>query len=190
MGAINMSVTIEKIEELRKRSKVSYEEAKILLEKHNGNVVEAIIDLEKNKKIDLDNKCRGNNCKDHGESFSKIKKLFHKGNSIKFLVTKKGETIVKVPLNFLLFSLVVGFHLMIVSLVLIIVTGCKMSIQKTEGEVVDVDDAILDVAQKVKTTAENFVKEENKSEGINLSKEKKENDEKNMEKEYNEHTVE
>jgi hypothetical protein len=180
-----MFVTIEKIEELKKRSKISYEEAKILLEKHNGNVVEALIELEKNKKIS-ESCSRG---KESYEGMSKIKKLFNRGNCIRLIITRKNETIANVPLNYLILAMILGFHLMVLSLIIVFITGCKMSIKKGEGELVDVDDAIIDAAHKVRTSAESFAEDFNtntnknegqKKEGIDLSKEKKD---------YNEHTV-
>ena len=42
-----MSVNLELIDELRKRANVSYEDARDALEKCNGDMVEALIYLEK-----------------------------------------------------------------------------------------------------------------------------------------------
>lgn len=44
-------ITIEQVEELRKRVNVSYEEAKLALEEVNGDILEAVINLEKKNKI-------------------------------------------------------------------------------------------------------------------------------------------
>ena len=42
-------ITLEQVDQLRKRTNCSYEEAKVLLEKHNGNVLDAIVEFEKSK---------------------------------------------------------------------------------------------------------------------------------------------
>lgn len=169
-----MSVSFEKIEELKKRADISYEEAKALLEKHNGDVVEALIELEKRKKISPQD--------DHaGRFFSKLKKLFSKGNHTKFMVTKKGKTVADLPVNYLILALIFAFHLMIISLILIFITGCKMSIRKSEGVVMDVDDVIIDVSRKAKNAVKNFTEDDEAS--------AKEDTQKSSEDGYNEYTV-
>lgn len=169
-----MSVSFEKIEELRKRANISYEEAKILLEKHQGDMVEALIELEKSKKI--------HSRADGADSFfEKLKGLFIKGNRTKFIVTQRGETVVNVPVNYLILALIFGFHLILFSLVIIFVTGCKMTIKKQEGSIVDVDDVIVDMSEKVRRAAKNFTEDKDSS---------KVDIEKNKENDYNEHTVE
>jgi len=42
-----MNISLELIDEMRKRTNCSYQEAKELLEKHNGDIIEAIIEFEK-----------------------------------------------------------------------------------------------------------------------------------------------
>lgn len=171
-----MSITIEKIEELRKRTSLGYEDAKKVLEKHKGDVVEALIELEKSKQLNnggqytytyTNNNGNGNCCKHTSEHAAKLKTLCIKGNQSKFIVTKKGETIVKVPVNYLIVSIILGFHLALLSLILILVTGCKMSIQKCGGTIMDVDDVIIDMAEKVKNNAENYIN--NKHSSVNNS---------------------
>lgn len=42
-----MAVTLEQVEKLREKAKVSYEEAKAVLERHDGDLLEALIELER-----------------------------------------------------------------------------------------------------------------------------------------------
>ena len=42
-------ITIEQIDEFRKRTHSSYEDAKFFLEKNNGDILDAIIDFERTK---------------------------------------------------------------------------------------------------------------------------------------------
>ena len=52
-----MAVKLELIDELRKRANVSYEDAKDALEKCNGDIVEALIYLEKQNKTKTEDNC-------------------------------------------------------------------------------------------------------------------------------------
>ncbi|NLY43121.1 MAG: DUF4342 domain-containing protein [Clostridiaceae bacterium] len=167
-----MSISFEKIEELRKRANISYEEAKVLLEKHNGDIVEALIELEKSKRIRNDGTT---------SFYEKLRRLFIKGNRTKFIVTYKGETVVNVPVNYLILALLFSIHFMVFSLIIIFITGCRMTIKKPEGTVMDVDDAIVDVSERVKRAAKSFT-EDKPSSKVNL--------EKKGEDGYNEHTIE
>ena len=45
-----MEVTLEKIDMIKERTKVSYKEAKEALEKCNGNIVDALIYIENEKR--------------------------------------------------------------------------------------------------------------------------------------------
>ena len=55
-----MNVSLEQIDLLRKRANVSYEEAKEVLEKFDGDIIEALVYLEKNKKVNEDFCCESN----------------------------------------------------------------------------------------------------------------------------------
>ncbi len=44
-------VTLEQVEKLREKTNISYDEAKAALEKTNGDILEAIINLEKENRI-------------------------------------------------------------------------------------------------------------------------------------------
>lgn len=45
-----MVVTLEQVEKLKEKTNVSYEEAKAVLERHNGDLLEALIELERRGK--------------------------------------------------------------------------------------------------------------------------------------------
>lgn len=47
-----MAVTLEQVEKLREKANVSYEEAKAVLERNNGDLLEALIELERRGKSD------------------------------------------------------------------------------------------------------------------------------------------
>lgn len=47
-----MAVTLEQVEKLRERANVSYEEAKAVLERHDGDLLESLIELERQGRSD------------------------------------------------------------------------------------------------------------------------------------------
>ena len=50
-GGNFIMVTLEQVEKLREHANISYDEAKAALENANGDILQAIIDLEKQGKI-------------------------------------------------------------------------------------------------------------------------------------------
>ncbi|GAA0126754.1 DUF4342 domain-containing protein [Clostridium sp. CTA-19] len=87
-------ITLEKIDILRNRFNISYSEAKKVLEKCDGDLVEALVYLEESqsdkKKKELFDK---------DEIVNYIKRLIEKGNVTRIRVKKDDEIIIDVPLN-------------------------------------------------------------------------------------------
>ena len=86
-----MDINLEKIELVKDRTGATYAEAKEALEKADGSVVDAIIDLEEkmNKEHDA---VDGGSLKD-SPIFAKMKEIVEMGNVTKILVRKGGKTI-------------------------------------------------------------------------------------------------
>ncbi|OCN00153.1 ubiquitin [Clostridium sp. W14A] len=137
-------VTLEQVEKLKERANVSYDEAKAALEATGGDLLEALIYLEKQGKVkaprgngfyssaeeiprDSEKQARGEfRGADRGESFSGLLKrigrfclkLIQKGNSNTFEVLKGNECKASIPVTVLVLLLVFAFW---VSLPLMIV---------------------------------------------------------------------
>ena len=90
-----MDITLEKVDKVRERTGVSYSKAKEALEVSNGDVLEAIIFLEKQSKDE------GQYKKTETIEELKIwlKDLINKGNVTRIKVSKDGKKIVDVPVN-------------------------------------------------------------------------------------------
>ena len=87
-------VTLEKIDIIRERTNASYEEAKTALEACEGNVVDALIYIEKNN----------NTIKDEiyttkDEFISWLKDLVKKGNITRIRIKKDDKVVVDIPVN-------------------------------------------------------------------------------------------
>lgn len=120
-----MSINVELIDELRKRANVSYEDAKEALEKNNGDLVEALIYLEKQNKVKTE-------C---GSSFvSSVKKIVKKGNRIKFIIKKQESTILSLPLTAAVIITIVAPYVTVIGLIVAIFTGHRIKFQGENGK--------------------------------------------------------
>lgn len=86
-------ITLEKIDALRERTGVSYREAKEALERSNGNLIEALIDLDSKGKTKWTEEFSVKS----GEVIDKVKELLHEGNVNKIRVKHEGKTLVEIP---------------------------------------------------------------------------------------------
>ena len=144
-----MSINLEQIDELRKRANVSYEDAKNALEQCSGDLIEALVFLEKQNKIKPEMDSSGQN------GFLKaIKKLIKKGNETKFIVEKHDIVVLNISLTILTILTVVITPLVIAALILALVTNHKIRIQKKnheDSEVNNVFDKMSTAFNKVST---------------------------------------
>ena len=147
-----MNVSLEQIDLLRKRANVSYEEAKEVLEKFDGDVIEALVYLEKNKKISEEPCCES-------KLFKKIKMLIKKGNKTKVVVSKKEETILKVPVNVVILCAVLAFPVMIAATVIALVTKHSIRVEKKSGEDSKINDVLNKVSIKVNDIVDDLSEE-------------------------------
>ncbi len=131
-------VTLEQVEKLREYANVSYDEAKKALEKNEGDILQALIDLEQEGKTkspqdggkyvysaadyEYSEKTEGagkkkskdkeepSAFKDNMSRFFKwLGEIIHKGNINLLVVQKNGENIIKLPVTVVVVFLLVGF---------------------------------------------------------------------------------
>ena len=125
--------SFEKVEKLRQRANVSYEEAKAALEASGWDLLDAMIYLEKEGKTvksagekyvpsivvgedegnSDDGCCKGKkSCGADGEKFKEFcKSSWKKGNENFFVVTHKNDTIIKIPVWAMILILIFTFHI-------------------------------------------------------------------------------
>lgn len=140
-------VTLEQVEKLREYANISYDEAKKALEKNDGDILQALIELEQEGKVkspqgggkyvssasdyedsekaDASDK-KKSNAEQQGHStfkdnmnrfFNWLGKMIHKGNINSFVVQKHGENIVTLPVTVLVLLLMFVFWIIIPLLV-------------------------------------------------------------------------
>jgi hypothetical protein len=181
-----MAISIEQIDEFRKRTNCSYEEAKILLEKHNGDLLEAIVEFERKNRSSYNGKYR------HGDQHrgAKLKQLINKGFKTRFIVEKSGETFINISINLLIIAVIILHWFLLAALVISFIFGYRIRISKEKGENIDLNKIIDDFGSRVKEaagktreTAEGYAKQSNNGDS-------KRHEDKNEDEGYNEITIE
>jgi len=118
--------TIEDIEILRQKSGISYEEAVNLLEYHNGSLARALVDLEKNGRL------KSNTASSN--SHKGVKGVFDFLFRLRIKVRKEQTTIVNLSSLFLLIVLGTAPHICIIGLIVSIILGYRISVDRDSRE--------------------------------------------------------
>lgn len=140
-----MDITLEKIDKIRERTGISYKEAKEVLIKHNGDVLEALIDLEEGKHTWSDNlSSKGE------EIIDSLREILRKGNVTKIVVKKDGDTIVNLPVTAGAIGAILALPVTALGLTAALVSKCSIEITKEDGEVINVNEMAEKTVDKVK----------------------------------------
>lgn len=148
-----MNIAMEQIDEMRKRTNCSYQEAKELLEKHNGDLIEAIIDFE-NKH---GSQARNTTCDKKTKCGKKFKELVHKGFLTRIIIEKEENVIINIPVNILILAVLITmpvFWIYPIAFIVIYLLGFKIRIRKEKGQEVDINEFVDGLGSKVKTATE------------------------------------
>ncbi len=95
-----MSISLEKVDQVKQRTGVSYKVAKEALEKSAGDVLEAIIYLEEGASQKTSGDAAFNQFNQFGEDIGNFfKDIIHKGNVNRITVEKDGKRIVDLSLT-------------------------------------------------------------------------------------------
>lgn len=124
-----MNANLEMIDELRKRANVSYEEAKAALEQCGGDMVEALVYLERNNRVRNNGYC-GNN---EGSFVNTVKRLIKKGQETKFVMTKHEKVVINVPVNAVVLTTIVAAPVTIVGALVGLFTNHRFKFVKPNG---------------------------------------------------------
>ncbi|MEQ8176106.1 MAG: DUF4342 domain-containing protein [Syntrophomonadaceae bacterium] len=124
-----MSANLELIEKLRERANVSYEEAKEALEKCNGDIVDALIYLEKQDKIKPPPKENG-----AAGFWASLKRLVKKCHATRLVISKNNENVVDLPLTVVIIITVIAPPITIAGLLVALFTGYKIRVKGPSGE--------------------------------------------------------
>lgn len=132
------NITLEQIDLIMQRTHATYSEAKEALEHCNGDIVEALLYLEKASKIKT---TKTNSSTDSFATF--VNKL----NATTFIMRKKDHVYVDVPLSVALIIIILTCHVSLAGLLISLIMGIRIDIH---GE--------NDLAQKINSTIGDFKK--------------------------------
>lgn len=146
-------ITLEQVDQLRKRTNCSYEEAKALLEKHNGDVLEAIVEFEKSRHSKNYTNHNGSwdntEWKRQGREFwNKCRELIQKGFESKVIIEDKKGILFSVPVNIMLLFIIFVAYVTLPMLIILLLLGYRISIKKAEGKEYDLSSMVRDAADK------------------------------------------
>jgi hypothetical protein len=165
----------EKVDKLRERANVSYEEAKNALDRANGDILDAMILLEREGKTrqqgsesyntaytaeqqnaqaqysaGYDQNAQRNAGPADGRTFGdKVKALFHKSTVNYVAIDRKGERIMRIPILAAILIVLFAWYAAIIAVIVSLFLDCKYSF---EGQ--DEMKAANDVAGKAGNLAE------------------------------------
>ncbi|MDD2481343.1 MAG: DUF4342 domain-containing protein [Lutispora sp.] len=184
-------VTLDQVEKLRQKADVSYDEAKAALEETNGDILEAVINLERQNRIktpegggyfnsknaehsNKHNKAhmkamhenRTRNGSTFGELIGKFLRwcgsIIGKGNRNHFEITKDGNSIISMPVTVLAVLLLFAFWIIVPLVIVGLFFGYKYTFNGPDLGKENVNRAMSSAAD----AAEKF-KKEFKGEGSN-----------------------
>ena len=99
--------TLDDIETLRSKTGVGYEEAVALLEKYDGDIARALVELEKSGKLNRDGLFSSAN---RGKAEDFLSKWWRAGCETRVIVEHKGETLINLSALFMILALILGCH--------------------------------------------------------------------------------
>ena len=157
----------EKVEKLREKANVSFEEAKAALEESNWDLLDAMIVLEKQGKtearkekfstkedadlmvVDQPEKKE----KKRGNAFTdKCKVLWHKSCENNFVVERNDDVIINIPIWAFIIIILFTWHVTLIVMVVALFFGCKYSFRGADEMKFanDVCEKVSEAADKVK----------------------------------------
>jgi len=196
-----MTISIEQIDEMRKRTNCSYQEAKELLEKNNGDLIDAIIEFEKKYGSKTRQEASGKqdasgrqeNAGQKGRIGAKIKELIQKGFRTRFIIEKDGETVINLSINIMILLILItmpAFFFYIAAFIILYILGYKVRIRQEKGKGLDVNEFIDGISGKVKNAADKMrEKQDAKEQKVNSQNTAATKEEAKKDDGYNEITI-
>lgn len=161
-------ITVDQIEYLKNKANITYNEAKTLLEKYDGDVIKALCELEERDKLYKTNKeGKRDKAKEEKTFFDHLKDLFRKGYQNRLIVKRNQDVIANFSVNFTLIVILFAPHLSIFSLVLILILGYRIRFKKEGNRTnFEVNEFVNQATQTVKRTVKNIMDEDEITETV------------------------
>ncbi len=122
-----MEITLEKVDILRSRANISYDEAVNYLRMADGDVVKALILIEKDEKNE-----RKEIMAKGAQVFERVKEIIKKGNASKLKIKQDDKVIVEIPLTAGVVGTLMAPQLAVVGVVTALATNCSIEIEQRD----------------------------------------------------------
>ena len=174
-------ITFEKVEKLREYAGISYEEAKRELEKTDGDLLEAVVNLEKEGRIkkpeangyykssqekeeeavqNNESKYQENRSSNFTETLKNILgwlgKIIEKGNNNNFKVMKDDNLVLEIPLTAFALLLFFAFWIIIPALIIGLVLGYRYNLGGPDLEETKVNKAMDSVSDATRQAVDSM----------------------------------
>ncbi|NLM04417.1 MAG: DUF4342 domain-containing protein [Clostridiales bacterium] len=156
-----MNIKLEDIDIIRERTNLSYKEAKEVLEKANGDIVEALIAIEEESDV----KWTENINDTASEILRKLKKIIEKGNVTKIILKKDDEIILNIPVTAGAIGVILAPIVALLGISAALVTKAKIEIIQDDGKVVDLNEVTVEKVEQFKSK---FTKDDVKDNDIDM----------------------
>lgn len=141
-------VTLEKIDQVVERTGVSFEVARDALNACDGDVIEAIINIEKNYG---DTSSRGFSVSDLIDT---LKEYIRRGNVSKIIVENDGEVILNLPVTVGAIGIVLAPVVAVLGAGAVAVLKIQIKIQDHEGNIININQITADKFELLKKKGE------------------------------------
>ncbi len=179
-------VTLEKVDMVRERTGVSYEKAKQALEASEGDVLEALIYIEKTQDMSNSNDAESKTAISIEELKACIKQIIEKGNVTRIKIKKDDIELIDIPVNAGIAAGVVALvipPILAAGVIAAIATKITIEVTKEDGSVEVINTQVSKVANDVKNKANDFA-DMVKSKVNEIKNDIKENKSDSKQKEY------
>ncbi|EYE88126.1 UBA/TS-N domain-containing protein [Fervidicella metallireducens AeB] len=148
-------ITLEKIDIIRQRSNLTYAEAKEVLEKNNGNLIDTLIYIEQNNKNILKNISNAGS-----DLVDTIKDIIKKGNVNRIKIKKDNKVLVDIPVNAGIAAGAISLgapYVLAIAAISALVTKVTIEIEKSNGDVEIINNVVKERAEDIKEKTEEVI---------------------------------
>lgn len=147
---------LQQIDDIIKRTNADFSTAKQALDEAGGDVLDAIILIEKQNK----EKSANQSGSGRGDKIlSQLKDIISKGNATKITIKKNNEVIVNLPVTAGLIGALIAPFLSAAGITAALLTQCSVEITQADGKVVDIGKKVDEGADVVKDTVKDVKNE-------------------------------
>lgn len=129
-------ITLEKIDQVVERTGVRYEEAKNALENCNGDVLEAIIYLEKNAQQKQEGGSKRITVSDIMDT---LKEFIHRGHVSRIIIRNEDSVLLNIPVTVGAVGLILAPVTSVLGLGAAVFTNLNVSIKDHNGRIIDIN---------------------------------------------------